>query len=365
MENVIVNIDSRFRDKKKFPDAGKFTYTLTEKIKNCKYIRVSSMEFPNLYFSFSDKKMNVSFQLTCKNQTATIKIADGMYSSDLLLLAIQEQLDIFNKALINVKFAIKFNLRNGFVTLECNEAFTVDFSNSPSRYDSLGWQLGFRKNIYTAASKVTGNETSYYLTTESQLDVVGDHYIFLRMNDYGVVHHEFEEVYKYDSSGNIVSKQKIQGNKNVLAKLVLAGNKTEQIFDNGSSFITKSYTFRQPVDITKFDIELLDPKGNTLDLVFMNFSLTVEIGTVFDSSLRVDLDDTLVNQTYIAGALTIPGLTKVPKKQVPYNVTTQMHIPETKEVYDIFENKEDLESKFEKVVERKVKKKKKNFMFNY
>ena len=65
MENVLVNIDSRFRDRLKYPNAAKFTYRMSEKIKNCKYIRMSSIEFPNLYHTFSSKKLNTYFYITC------------------------------------------------------------------------------------------------------------------------------------------------------------------------------------------------------------------------------------------------------------------------------------------------------------
>jgi len=59
MDNIIINIDSRFRNKQIYSNAGKFTYHLGDKIKNCKYIRLSSFEFPNLYFTFTEKKNNI------------------------------------------------------------------------------------------------------------------------------------------------------------------------------------------------------------------------------------------------------------------------------------------------------------------
>ena len=60
MDNIIINIDSRFRNKQIYNNSGKFIYQLSEKIKNCKYIRLSSFEFPNLYFTFTEKKNNIS-----------------------------------------------------------------------------------------------------------------------------------------------------------------------------------------------------------------------------------------------------------------------------------------------------------------
>ena len=54
MENILLNIDTRFIDKSKFPNAGKFTYQLDNPLKNIGYIRLSSIELPALYYVFKN-----------------------------------------------------------------------------------------------------------------------------------------------------------------------------------------------------------------------------------------------------------------------------------------------------------------------
>jgi hypothetical protein len=91
MDNILINIDSRFRNKQVYTNSGKFIYNLSENIKNCKYIRLSSFEFPNLYFSFTQNKLNTSFKIIKDYVTYDILIEDGFYASDTLLKEIQAE----------------------------------------------------------------------------------------------------------------------------------------------------------------------------------------------------------------------------------------------------------------------------------
>lgn len=369
MENIIINIDSKFRDKRLYPNAGKFTYFPSEKVKNVKYIRVSSIEFPNMYFTFTALKKNTSFKITRGTNIFNLLVEDGMYSSELLLQAIQDQLDAFNTT-ITGGFAIQLNMITGYITIQNNASFTIDFSNSNSRYESLGFQLGFRKNVYTSQTKVVDGQTVHYITSESQLDVVGDHYLFLKINDYGVIHHDFEDIEIKDQSGNVIERRKNQGDKNILAKIIVYNNKTEHLYDNASNFLTKAYTFRQPLDLTKFNIELIDPKGNTLDMVYMNFSITLEVGVIYDSSLKYELEDNMKNHMQISNLPLGNQITNLNKKQINYNTTSEMYLENQNSVYDIFEatnlvpKEENIKIKSQKNNDEK-KKRKKKFVFDY
>lgn len=416
MENIIVNIDSRYRDTKRYPNGAKFIYTLSENLKNCKYIRLSSIELPNLYFTFAESKKNISFIITCNTLSHIITIDDGMYTPELLLNSIQQQLDVLNE-LHFFNFKINFNIINGFINIENNKTFKINFSNYPSDYESLGFHLGFRKYIYESTyNKV---DKKYYIKSEAQLDTIGDAYLFLRINDYGIIYHDFKDItakqinednlkdldvikkileeelavirtekeankvdYEYYKTYNNLKKtiedaqnanfkldmndvntrinnirlyrindnmideaervlfidtiesklleldakekkildelsiynytfeeKKIQGKKDLLAKIILNGNKTEQIFDNGSNYLTKSYIFKQPVDIRKFDIELLDPKGNIVDMNFMDYSFSLEIGIIYDSQLKNDLTyNNIMNTLQLTNMLDTPVL---------------------------------------------------------
>jgi len=223
MENVLVNIDSRFRDRLKYPNAAKFTYRMSEKIKNCKYIRMSSIEFPNLYHTFSSKKLNTYFYITCTDtpdisgQYTTdtpvkITISNGMYDVESMLLEIQAQLDKINVT-GSYEYKVIFNNLNGHIRLTSIRPFSVNFYNGYNPqdnmsllYPSLGHHLGYRDISYNAIPNpdidindpdqcgCDENNEYYIVNSNCNMDVAGDTYIFLKVNDYGNIYHDFEEI---------------------------------------------------------------------------------------------------------------------------------------------------------------------------
>ena len=277
METLIVNIDSRFRNKTLYPNPASFVYNFSKKIRNCKYIKLSSIELPNLFFTFTTKKQNVFFKIHENNKIHNIIIADGMYNYEQLLTAIQDKFNIINTANAT-DFTISFSQITGFVSIESNNTFTMDFYNGSDILESLGFALGFINNTYTSIHGVLDATITYYIKSESQLDSLGDHYMFLKINDYGVIINDYQAI---PSDSQITQTEKTELiNQYLFAKILIFDNKAEHIFNNSSDFISKAYTFRQPTDIFKLKIDLIDPKGNVIDLLYMNFSLTLELSVI-------------------------------------------------------------------------------------
>lgn len=395
MDNIIINIDSRFRNKQVYTNSGKFIYNLSENIKNCKYIRLSSFEFPNLYFSFTQNKLNTSFKIIKDYMTYDILIEDGFYASDTLLKEIETQFSKIN-SVIGTNFNISFNYNNGFVTITNDTEFSLDFSNKPSRYSSLGYQLGYRLDTYDVSSTIIDGAPGYGITSESQLDTVLDSYLFLKINDYGVIYHDFEDIVVKDFQGTIIERQKYIGNRNIFAKIIINSNKAEYVFDGGSNFLTKSFIFRQPVDLNRLSIELSDPKGNTVDMVHMDYSFTLEIGVIYDLSLTYELTDTVSNKFLLNGLPNLPSLDKLDKNNHNLNITNDIahenndlteykiisnqNFKEDKLSYDLdtlnalfetldknnnIEEFKETPKEKEKIKEKKDKNKKKKYNFSY
>uniref|UniRef100_A0A6C0H0T4 Uncharacterized protein n=1 Tax=viral metagenome TaxID=1070528 RepID=A0A6C0H0T4_9ZZZZ len=90
-----------------------------------------------------------------------------------------------------------------------------------------------------------------------------DNYLFLRINDYGVIYNDIRS-------------------SRILAKLLL--HDTNYIIENGANFITKSYNFKQLVTINKFDIELINKRGKTIDMSMIDYSLTHELRQIYDKN---------------------------------------------------------------------------------
>ena len=265
MENILINIDSRYRDKQKYSNPGLFTYELDEPLKNIKYIRLSSIELPTTFYTFSEKYYNTNFKIVTENDEFDIKIKDGNYTPDTIITTIQSIFDSINNE-YSTEFNITWDPINYKVTILSNIKFGFIFSNNET-LQTLGYLLGYRSNDnkYNYNNQQTmnigGNEV-YFWTGDTFLDTTKEEYLFVRINDYGIIYNQTKQ-------------------KNLLAKVILFDS--QFVFDNGANFLTKSYEFKQPVNINKLEIELILPSGFTVDLNLIDYSLTLELGQIYDS----------------------------------------------------------------------------------
>lgn len=274
MENIIINVDSRFRNTTKYPNPGFFIQNLSENIKNCKYIRVSSIELPqsdDLFYSLNNSKDNQNFVITINNNNYDIIISNGSFNKRTIINIIQQQLVSLN---ININISVNSN----YVTISnnSNNNISINFSNN-SKYPSLGKLLGFQYNNYNV-----NNNTS--IGAETSLNFLDNKYFLLRINDYGSVNMEYSSV--NISNNNTNQEMPVQSNRNYMAKILYQNN----IYLNNSNHISKSHVFKQPVNINKLEIELIDSIGNRIDMNLNEFSLTLELGIIVNSELFTKME---------------------------------------------------------------------------
>lgn len=260
MENILINIDSRFRDKKKYPNPGYFIYNLPTTLRNINYIRLSSIELPTTFYTFSEEYGNTSFIIETEANIYEVRIKTGNYAADFMINYIQGQLNVINTA-DSTNFAVAWDNIDYKVTFTNVSPFTLKFDNNGSN-TPLGYYLGFRNDntSYDMTKQKTYNDngtTLYFWTSETFLDTTKEEYAFVRVNDYGNIFNNIR-------------------NTNLLAKIILF--ESQFVFDNGSNFLTKEYKFKQPINITKLEIELLLPTGKTINMNSIDYSLTLEIG---------------------------------------------------------------------------------------
>jgi hypothetical protein len=254
---IIVSVDSRYRDMNAYKNSGKFNFYLPNTLRNIISIRLSSIELPNLFYTFTKAKHNISFIITTLTIAPyIIEITEGNYISGQMLSELNKKFAELN-TLTGLLITASFNSINGKITLSSTNNFDIDFTdynNEPN--PSLGKYLGFIKNKYEGSSSYTG---------EGILDVIGDPYVYLRINDYGDLITQFND-------------------KNILAKIVIRELKNIMIFDDGSNFVTKQFVFKNPQTINRLNVELIDQYGRTLDMVNMNFSFTLEFKMIYDNT---------------------------------------------------------------------------------
>jgi hypothetical protein len=426
MEKTLINIDSRTRDYSLYPSSTYFKLGSDNQInnninylnyKNINSIMLSSAEIPNDFYAFSSYKFNNFMKITCtlnndiiddtpcndeplvssdcdceseedhpepvqtiEEGTYDVVLPDGNYNSNELVNKLNM---IFNKLKLNIgKITISDGLIISFdshsnigsakfdtIEVSCGIAayydknsnrviiknlskryeYLIDFNNYNQYYVALGYMLGFRNKIYTL--DVSPLE-SHCIKATHAVDTDGEKYIFLRINDYGNI------------LINHVSPFK------VLSKIILDRDNAQTVFNNAGNYIYNEYKFRQPTDINKLEIELLDYTGNRINNYGSDFSITLELVQIYDehqyvsslNSLKLTNKPigSLSSVAYLDNSNHIVNTEKKSTKEILSKIFEEKSNPEILPIDEIV----SLEDKRNKK-EKRDKKKKKKFGFEY
>jgi hypothetical protein len=280
----VISIDSRFRvDKASNP--SNFLFKLLSPIKNVISVRVSSLEIPNTWYTFSRLRGNISMiveihpniapgGISVATITSRVVITEGNYSVNTgedndILTELQTKL---NSSFPTNKFKVTFNAITSKITISCflsdnttPAKFLINFADGifSNRHDNwgLGYDLGFRRYQ-------TNIDFSH--TSESIIDVLDSHYVFLSLNpDWRVVEHNQPDTSKTTA----------------FAKVIVDVPKNDVIYEDGANTITKQYFLKQPTNLTAFNVSLKDEYNQFVHLEGGNMSITLEVTEVLDSSL--------------------------------------------------------------------------------
>ena len=150
-------------------------------------------------------------------------------------------------------FEIDFSTYNYLVNPVDNGILNI----KKMQYPPLGFYIGYRPNIKKTSDqfllKPDIDDTKVILKATKIYDATGDDYIFVRINDWGYVNF-------FDTK--------------MFAKIVFSSGLGNSRLDD---FINKEFRFRQPTNIQKLDIELIDYLGNTIVLNGFDWSFTLEL----------------------------------------------------------------------------------------
>lgn len=160
-------------------------------------------------------------------------------------------------------------------------SFQIDFTtNSKSGYNisnlsypSIGYYLGYRKNLGSFLLSPTDNNTTTLSLVATKLpNTNGSTYLFLRINDWGV----------FDFAG-----------LKTYAKVLLPSAITNTSYGQyvvGNSTINGIFTFRQPQNIKRLDVELLDYLGNVVNMNGIDWSMTLQFNEEYNSNNKVMIE---------------------------------------------------------------------------
>ena len=305
----IVNIDSRFRTSL-MASTTDFYHKFETPYKNVIRARVASVEIPNMSYTFSELNYkNTYFTISAYDyggilRTETIKIRDGNYPAVDLYTEIQNALNaqllntfgifielypdpiqyktqIVNRGSILLPtvppqpawppIAQTWKYLSANYTTKVAAPFQLNFKVPDLKTriynNGLGFNLGFRDILYNVSTpgEYVG---SIGIKSESCVDVIGDMYYFLSVDDF-----------------HTVEQQTNENTFECLAKIIIREDKGNVIYDDGSTLLSNDVIFPSPIDLKQLHIRLLDPYGKTVDLIDMNFSFSLELTEVMNTKL--------------------------------------------------------------------------------
>jgi hypothetical protein len=274
-QNICLN--SCFRSQYLQSSSTDFDYLIPTEIKNVVSMRLASIEIPNSWYLFSDKKINNTFKIiidnNCIQNEYIICIPEGNYDMD----TIEEFLNTTyfyksNTCLNYIKFSINpLNYKSSFEIVNCLDnpflsfslIFIEDINQNPM--NTCGWIFGFRSPKY-----ININEK---IISEGLFDAGGDRYVYLSLTDY-----------QYNSNNtNIIGFDKSLLENDILAKVLLVNGKFSLIINENVNPLTKIRKYNGPINLKKIHVKLLDKFGDLIDLNQMDFSFTLELELLYES----------------------------------------------------------------------------------
>lgn len=268
----MLSLDSRFADKY-YDGTADYQMRLPSTAKNIMRIALSSIEIPNVEWVFSARHGNLtlSWRLVSSPTFTEVAIPAGNYAAD-------ELATVLGTAL-GADFTVTLNPNTGLLTIAhtlgtdfvLQLRSTVESIAERRGYWGLGYYLGFRtKEVTSVGGAVTG--TSIVL-------VQGAPYYFIQLEvpkPVEPLHHRLWE----------------NGWLGAFAKVVLRDGSYTIEFDDGGNMLRKENTFLAPVNIQAIRVRVVDPFGDTVNLLDMDWSLTLELYEVVNSRVYSAISET-------------------------------------------------------------------------
>lgn len=234
------------------------------------YINIDNTNSNNLKNDLYKIYVNDTIKFIPSKTTSMPGILDNLYLTHDSIYYTNQPI---NKSIINLNISLNnitsiisiHNSISNYFNIKDIPTFEIDFSTFPCNptnnnsciditklnYPSLGYFLGFRPCNNSFFLKSSYNNTQTIIISNKIYNLFNEHYALLKVNDWGFINF-FE--------------------KPILAKIIFS-----TCFNNGKvdQYVNNEYIFRQPTDINKLDIELLDYLGNNIDLNGKDFSFTI------------------------------------------------------------------------------------------
>tara|TARA_B100000035_G_C21034760_1_gene570283 strand:+ start:208 stop:1563 length:1356 start_codon:yes stop_codon:yes gene_type:complete len=335
----VINIDSLFRSNYDNTDASDFIYTLANPINNVISIRLSSLEIPSIWYSFSNERSNNKFTITVynipdiaenknlddtqkyvnnqsnemqnldeikkKNIQHTITIPEGNYTTE----EFQENINNYFLNKGNGLQCLKFEINEytGKVNMRCKNKLdfdndddgneVIDIYDSNNKYysnnfyyildfginqnknnvmeENCGWTMGFRKDIYTITKNNILDDTFSKYPSVTYYNYIESE------GAYGTSLNNYFFLSLDDYNKNFKNSIIAEQNNSIIgstfiARIPISVPSNSIMNDNGSDRIFKIREYFGPVKIERLRIQIIDKYGKKINLNKNDFSFTIE-----------------------------------------------------------------------------------------
>jgi len=257
-----VCIDTLFRPNYEGSSSTDFMYDFPENYKNIVSMKVTAIEIPIVWYAFSCERKNNFF--TIPTLSKTIQIPDGNYKSDEMITTLFTALDG-----TNIRFTI--DTPSTKCIFRSDSAFELSFAvESMELYQTMGWNLGFRKESYTA----TNIDGIWTIISESSYGSAFDNYFFLEIDD-------FQRNCITDSIISVIKPNKGYIGRNIIARIPISTSYNIINSSNDSDRLFKTREYLGPVRLEKLRIRLLNRFGEVISLNQNDYSIMIEFVQLF------------------------------------------------------------------------------------
>lgn len=305
-----VNIDGRFREVVSAPvinncdpaannfasgtTSNHFLFVLSRQFKNVTSVKVTSLEITNSFYTFTAARENTTFYLessldpidpvTHTQKQYLVTIDEGNYSiadfiSEVQLKVRATVTPLFQGKYYFSSFTVWQNPRTQKLVFSCDNDFILKFPKNYTSFsqNGIGYNMGFYRIIVLSTmyppnptpNPAPGNQ-AHFLVADVYPDVVQDVYIYLRINDWYAVKHQYPD----------------QTELGAFLKVPITVAKGETQYDNLTLDANdKEFFFPQPVNIQNLELSVIDSYGNDIDMQGGGFSITLALREVLQANI--------------------------------------------------------------------------------
>jgi NADPH-dependent 7-cyano-7-deazaguanine reductase QueF-like protein len=273
------SLDSRFADASEYNNSS-FKMVLPYPLKNIMRVRLASIELPLVEYLFSEQYGNITMAVGVgtANFRAMKPLVAGNYTSSELSSTIDANLKLLHSG-----FSCTITGANGQCTIRNTavpfELYTFSFDEKIAKrktYWGLGYYLGFRQGRISSKVNADGSHS-----------VTGTSVVNIQQNQYYIL-----QLFYPDPIVNVTHRLGQKDFLEAFAKVVLKDGYFTISFDDNSNLMRKEYTFLAPVTISEFKIKLLNPYGEPVNMLHVDWSVTLEITEVVNSKTYMKLSNT-------------------------------------------------------------------------